>query len=444
MTDKVSSIYFVAPTDHLSLGNRSHALFILGNSEEALVDAEASIKVSPYWFKGYFRKAVALCSLGRFADSFSNLAICVYMMKATKSDTVSTLKPVQNEMIRILNKLFPSNTPGGNHYVRRHTLDQSLFSPYPSPSQRKFGLMRRESRHKRDISHLNESECYSSGDEIEPKDNIGANLHAEKSSLFNAKRMTVSSIVDQNQHLHRMQRLFSQAMQDVVAVDNRLKSIIRTDTIDKALVSITDFECSLCYRLFYQPVTTPCGHTYCKSCLERSLDHAVACPLCKTEIQTIGFHRNAITELLNNIMLKYFQVEHEERVQQHIEEVQGVTKEELPIFVCTMAFPSIPCPLHIFEPRYRLMLRRCMDSPTKEFGMCCYIHDAERNYGNFGTVLKVTGIQYFPDGRSVVETVGVKRFRVITKHVRDGYNTATVEYLQDYEVTDYESKHSKF
>ena len=43
---------------------------------------------------------------------------------------------------------------------------------------------------------------------------------------------------------------------------------------------------------------------------------------------------------------------------------------EIPIFVCILAFPSLPCPLHVFEPRYRLMVRRCMESGTREFGIC--------------------------------------------------------------------------
>ena len=40
------------------------------------------------------------------------------------------------------------------------------------------------------------------------------------------------------------------------------------------------------------------------------------------------------------------------------------------VFVCTMSFPNIPCPLHVFEPRYRLMIRRAMEAGTREFGMC--------------------------------------------------------------------------
>ena len=48
----------------------------------------------------------------------------------------------------------------------------------------------------------------------------------------------------------------------------------------------------------------------------------------------------------------------------------------IPVFVCTIAASNIPCPLHIFEPKYRLMIRRAMESGTRAFGMSCRINDA--------------------------------------------------------------------
>lgn len=45
-------------------------------------------------------------------------------------------------------------------------------------------------------------------------------------------------------------------------------------------------------------------------------------------------------------------------------------QQEIPIFVCTLGYPYVPCPLHIFEPRYRLMVRQCMESGSRQFGMC--------------------------------------------------------------------------
>lgn len=34
-----------------------------------------------------------------------------------------------------------------------------------------------------------------------------------------------------------------------------------------------DMECPLCLRIYWEPDVTPCGHTFCGNCLERTLDH---------------------------------------------------------------------------------------------------------------------------------------------------------------------------
>ncbi len=35
-------------------------------------------------------------------------------------------------------------------------------------------------------------------------------------------------------------------------------------------------------KLLYEPVTTPCGHTFCRACFARSMDHSSRCPMCRT------------------------------------------------------------------------------------------------------------------------------------------------------------------
>ena len=49
-------------------------------------------------------------------------------------------------------------------------------------------------------------------------------------------------------------------------------------------------------------------------------------------------------------------------------------------------------------------------------------------------VLQVRDVKFFPDGRSVVDTIGVSRFKVLSHGQRDGYNTAKIEYLEDKKV----------
>lgn len=48
---------------------------------------------------------------------------------------------------------------------------------------------------------------------------------------------------------------------------------------------------------------------------------------------------------------------------------------------------------------------------------------------------QVRDVKFFPDGRSVVDTIGVSRFKVISHGQRDGYNTAKIEYLEDNKVS---------
>ncbi|KAF4026151.1 hypothetical protein G4228_018262 [Cervus hanglu yarkandensis] len=106
--------------------------------------------------------------------------------------------------------------------------------------------------------------------------------------------------------------------------------------------------------------------------------------------------------------------------------------KNVPIFVCTMAYPTVPCPLHVFEPRYRLMIRRSIQTGTKQFGMC--VSDTQNSFADYGCMLQIRNVHFLPDGRSVVDTVGGKRFRVLKRGMKDGYCTADIEYLEDIKV----------
>lgn len=81
------------------------------------------------------------------------------------------------------------------------------------------------------------------------------------------------------------------------------------------------------------------------------------------------------------------------------------------------------------------MLRRALLS-TKRFGMCAYVEENPGNYANYGCVLQINRERFLRDGRAVVETVGTKRFRVLSRNVRDGYNIANVEWIKDLEISD--------
>lgn len=219
------------------------------------------------------------------------------------------------------------------------------------------------------------------------------------------------------------------------AVSDPNSAIVLDNTNMYALIDGRDFECSLCMRLFYEPVTTPCGHSFCKNCLERCLDHTPQCPLCKQSLtEYLACRSYKVTYLLEELIKQYLPEQLSERKRIHEEETLELSNLTLnvPMFVCTMAYPTVPCPLHVFEPRYRLMIRRCMETGTKQFGMC--ISDPEKGFADYGCMLQIRNVHFLPDGRSVVDTIGGKRFRVLKRGMRDGYCTADIEYLIDIQV----------
>jgi Lon protease-like protein len=112
---------------------------------------------------------------------------------------------------------------------------------------------------------------------------------------------------------------------------------------------------------------------------------------------------------------------------------------DTPIFVCQLSFPGMPTLLHFFEPRYRLMLRRCLERPSPTFGMIMPPRAAPMpghgtNAGSeFGIMLEIKSVHMYPDGRSMVETWGIHRFRILERGSLDGYMIGRIERIDDYD-----------
>lgn len=45
-----------------------------------------------------------------------------------------------------------------------------------------------------------------------------------------------------------------------------------------------ELECSICLDLYQRPVTTPCGHTFCRPCIRQAWRATRRCPQCRTEL----------------------------------------------------------------------------------------------------------------------------------------------------------------
>jgi len=68
--------------------------------------------------------------------------------------------------------------------------------------------------------------------------------------------------------------------------------------------------------------------------------------------------------------------------------------------------------------------------------------DFRAPFMQYGIMLYITGVQMLPDGRSLIETVGTTRFKVISVGERDGYTVGKVERVDDIPMADEESMES--
>ncbi|KZW04084.1 LON-domain-containing protein [Exidia glandulosa HHB12029] len=205
---------------------------------------------------------------------------------------------------------------------------------------------------------------------------------------------------------------------------------------------LSELACHVCIHLVVDPVTTPCQHTFCADCLERSLDYHVRCPVCRQTLPGFAYFANHPRNvIIQSISTLAFPDLHTER-QLAIAAAQHHPIYDTPIFRCNIAFPGLPTFLHIFEPRYRLMIRRCLTMPLPRFGMMMPsqplsgTQSQPEESAEYGTILEIRSVQMFPDGRSMVEAMGVSRFRLVDCGVLDGYQVGCIETIDDFQSED--------
>ncbi|KNE58466.1 hypothetical protein AMAG_04037 [Allomyces macrogynus ATCC 38327] len=225
---------------------------------------------------------------------------------------------------------------------------------------------------------------------------------------------------------------------------------------DAALADLEPLvECPLCYQLLLDPITLfPCGHSACRTCVLRSLDHTPVraqqavnqhggtgfrCFTCRRTL--LGTYSDLHYQRPNPKLAAIIATLFPEPLAARRAADPAATPpaphdpdepHTAPVFVCSLVFPGSPCSLHIFEPRYRLMLRRVMEpGAPRQFGMC--LPDPSRGYAPmpYGVMMAVDRAEWLPDGRSLVQTTGTYVFRVLESAKPDGYVVARIQRVRD-------------
>jgi ATP-dependent Lon protease len=103
--------------------------------------------------------------------------------------------------------------------------------------------------------------------------------------------------------------------------------------------------------------------------------------------------------------------------------------DRIPLFPLEVVlFPGMPLPLHIFEPRYKLMIRRAVER-SAPFGVVLARDNGAAAVGCTAEVVRL--VKTYDDGRMDIETLGKAPFRIREVYDELPYLEATVEMLAD-------------
>lgn len=98
----------------------------------------------------------------------------------------------------------------------------------------------------------------------------------------------------------------------------------------------------------------------------------------------------------------------------------------------TVLLPSAVIPLHIFEPRYRSLVKDCL-AGEKEFGVALIERGNEVGGGDsrmeYGCIAQIVEAEEFDDGRWFIAAVGTRRFTVTRWLADDPYPKADIEFV---------------
>lgn len=234
-----------------------------------------------------------------------------------------------------------------------------------------------------------------------------------------------------------------EAIEDIstAPILKRLKDAVRNE-----------LDCQVCYTLILDPLTTHCGHTFCRKCVALLLNHSDLCPVCRrklnmpSRIQEEPMNKQ-IAGLMRTLIPDQVAAAQSAIAQEEEGDTNNNNQTVMPLFVGTASFPTMPIFLHIFEPRYRIMIRRIMESREHKFGMVAFNRARRRQGGlgrsqfmQHGTMMMVERFELLPDGRSLVIATGVSRFKVMKSDMVDGYHVGHIERLDDIPVSEEERR----
>lgn len=199
--------------------------------------------------------------------------------------------------------------------------------------------------------------------------------------------------------------------EDCRRINITLKDVLTTHDIAQIQQSL---HCSICLQPFHEPITTECGHTFCKECLIRIMTDLQnrACPICRYVLDRIG----KICQLLSHWIQAIYQQK----------STSIISQEYIPIIKLNTAvtFPTQHCLFHINQHNNQSLFKQMIQNPYQHhYALCLFYSNEDEHYYDYGVMVKINHVEHSSDiQHSVIQAYGLFRLR-IHQILQDSDNT---------------------
>ena len=271
--ERINSVLKERPNDHTALNIRAEVRSKLRQHKEASADAELSCKLNYNCGKSHFRRGLCYLDIGKLNDAIDAFQVCLEV----EPDNIQLSNSVITNIDRILSS--PSKKFEYSCQERTRSASNSSNSSDESSPPRKAQFL-----------SLSRNNLSVSGESSKTRQK------SRKSKLKNCKNLEKKEV------------------------------ILQKTGVPIELIKDDDVECKLCFEILIQPVTTKCGHVFCKRCLLRTLDHNSVCPICRCNLSNFSRKASSTSFIIEQILDTYYGEQYQERKSTYEHRLKELTK----------------------------------------------------------------------------------------------------------------------
>ncbi|KAI8142175.1 PUA-like domain-containing protein, partial [Fennellomyces sp. T-0311] len=165
-------------------------------------------------------------------------------------------------------------------------------------------------------------------------------------------------------------------------------------------------QCRKCHDTFHQPMTTHCGHVYCRLCLLELKIVGESCPECQRPLPRYNHIQNQAAP--NRILQKMLDM-----LPDANHSLVTSKMSTTPVFVTGLVIlPHQQVRLPVFMPSHIRMLRHAIIA-SKQYNALCLpaVHRGRPKLSQFGTMIEITSVEQHANGSLILDVVGRERFQ---------------------------------